>query len=47
MFWRQTLLLGNGQNVPVVVDGMLGAGVTPRDLILHIIGVVGTLRRVT
>jgi len=38
----QTLLLKRSKTMEVVVDGMLGAGVTPKDLILHIIGVVGT-----
>jgi 3-isopropylmalate/(R)-2-methylmalate dehydratase large subunit len=38
----QTLLLKRSKTMEVVVDGMLGAGVTPKDLILHIIGIVGT-----
>jgi len=38
----QTLLLKQSKSFEVIVDGMLGAGVTPKDLILHIIGVVGT-----
>jgi 3-isopropylmalate/(R)-2-methylmalate dehydratase large subunit len=38
----QTLLLKRSKTMEVVVDGMLGAGITPKDLILHIIGVVGT-----
>lgn len=37
----QTLLLKRSRTLEVVVDGMLGAGVTPKDLILHIIGVLG------
>ncbi len=38
----QTLLLKRSRTLEVVVDGVLGAGVTPKDLILHIIGVIGT-----
>lgn len=38
----QTLLLKRSLTLEVVVDGMLGAGVTPKDLILHIIGAIGT-----
>ena len=38
----QTLLLKRSKTLEVVVEGMLGAGVTPKDLILHIIGVIGT-----
>jgi len=38
----QTLLLKRSKTLEVVVDGMLGAGITPKDLILHIIGVIGT-----
>jgi 3-isopropylmalate/(R)-2-methylmalate dehydratase large subunit len=38
----QTLLLKQSKSFEVVVDGMLGTGITPKDLILHIIGVVGT-----
>lgn len=37
----QTLLLKRSRTLEVVVDGMLGAGITPKDLILHIIGVLG------
>lgn len=37
----QTLLLKRSKTLEVVVDGMLGAGITPKDLILHIIGVLG------
>ncbi|ANY19538.1 3-isopropylmalate dehydratase large subunit [Tsuneonella dongtanensis] len=38
----QTLLLRKSRTMEVRVDGQLGPGVTPKDLILHIIGVVGT-----
>lgn len=38
----QTLLLKRSKTFEVIVDGMLGKGVTAKDLILHIIGVVGT-----
>ena len=38
----QTLLLRKSQTMEVRVDGELGPGVTPKDLILHIVGVVGT-----
>ncbi|MET0251132.1 MAG: aconitase family protein, partial [Novosphingobium sp.] len=38
----QTLLLRRSQTMEVRVDGQLGPGVTPKDLILHIIGVIGT-----
>ena len=38
----QTLLLRKSQTMEVWVDGELGPGVTPKDLILHIVGVVGT-----
>jgi 3-isopropylmalate/(R)-2-methylmalate dehydratase large subunit len=38
----QTLLLRKSQTMEVRVDGQLGPGVTPKDLILHIVGVVGT-----
>ena len=37
----QTLLLKQSKTLEVVVEGMLGAGVTPKDLILHIVGVLG------
>lgn len=37
----QTLLLKRSKSFEVVVDGMLSEGVTPKDLILHIIGVIG------
>lgn len=38
----QTLLLAKAKNMRVKVDGILGPGVTSKDLILHIIGVIGT-----
>ena len=38
----QTLQLRRSKSMEVRVDGDLGPGVTPKDLILHIIGVIGT-----
>ena len=38
----QTLLLRPSKTMEVRVEGELGPGVTPKDLILHIIGVIGT-----
>ncbi|MEJ2761808.1 MAG: 3-isopropylmalate dehydratase large subunit [Gammaproteobacteria bacterium] len=38
----QTLSLKKSRNMRVNVDGELGPGVTAKDLILHIIGVIGT-----
>ena len=38
----QTLQLRRSKTMEVRVDGELGAGVTPKDLILHIIGIIGT-----
>jgi 3-isopropylmalate/(R)-2-methylmalate dehydratase large subunit len=38
----QTLQLKRSRTMEVRVDGELGPGVTPKDLILHIIGVIGT-----
>ncbi|WP_284124910.1 3-isopropylmalate dehydratase large subunit [Parerythrobacter aestuarii] len=38
----QTLQLKRSKTMEVRVEGDLGAGVTPKDLILHIIGVIGT-----
>ena len=38
----QTLLLQQSKTMEVRVEGLLGPGVTPKDLILHIIGVIGT-----
>ncbi|WP_109807177.1 3-isopropylmalate dehydratase large subunit [Sphingosinithalassobacter portus] len=37
----QTLLLTPSKTMEVRVDGVLGQGVTPKDVILHIIGVIG------
>lgn len=38
----QTLLLKQSKTMEVRVEGELNPGVTPKDLILHIIGIVGT-----
>lgn len=38
----QTLQLRQSKSMEVRVEGTLGPGVTPKDLILHIIGVIGT-----
>jgi len=38
----QTLLLRQAKTMEVRVEGDLGPGVTPKDLIMHIIGVIGT-----
>lgn len=38
----QTLLLKQSKSFEVRVDGQLGAGVTPKDVVLHVIGVIGT-----
>jgi len=38
----QTLLLKQSKTMEVMVEGELAPGVTPKDLVLHIIGVVGT-----
>ncbi len=38
----QTLLLTQSKTMEVRVEGDLGPGITPKDLILHIIGVIGT-----
>jgi 3-isopropylmalate/(R)-2-methylmalate dehydratase large subunit len=38
----QTLLLKRSKSMEVRVEGNLGPGITPKDLILHIIGVIGT-----
>ena len=38
----QTLLLAPSKTMAVEATGVLGPGVTPKDLILHIIGVIGT-----
>jgi 3-isopropylmalate/(R)-2-methylmalate dehydratase large subunit len=37
----QTLLLAPSKTMEIRVEGQLGAGVTPKDVILHIIGVIG------
>jgi 3-isopropylmalate/(R)-2-methylmalate dehydratase large subunit len=38
----QTLLLRQSKTMEVRVEGDLGLGVTPKDLIMHVIGVIGT-----
>lgn len=38
----QTLLLRRSKAMEVRVDGALGPGITPKDLILHIVGRIGT-----
>ncbi|MBS7670280.1 3-isopropylmalate dehydratase large subunit [Croceicoccus gelatinilyticus] len=38
----QTLLLKQSKTMEVRVEGKLGAGVTPKDVVLHVIGVIGT-----
>ena len=38
----QTLLLQPSKTMEVLVEGDLAPGVTPKDLILHVIGVIGT-----
>ena len=38
----QTLLLKRSKTMEVRVEGDLGPGITPKDLILHVIGVIGT-----
>jgi 3-isopropylmalate/(R)-2-methylmalate dehydratase large subunit len=38
----QTLLLRRSKTMEVRVDGALGPGITPKDLILHIVGAIGT-----
>jgi 3-isopropylmalate/(R)-2-methylmalate dehydratase large subunit len=38
----QCLVLRKARNMRITIDGTLGAGVTPKDLILNIIGVIGT-----
>ena len=38
----QTLLLRRSPTMEVRVEGALGPGVTPKDLILHVIGTIGT-----
>ena len=38
----QTLQLTRSKAMEIRVDGLLGPGISPKDLILHIIGVIGT-----
>jgi 3-isopropylmalate/(R)-2-methylmalate dehydratase large subunit len=38
----QTLLLKQSKTMEIRVDGQLGPGVTPKDVVLHIVGVIGT-----
>jgi len=38
----QTLLQKKGKNMRIAVEGELGPGVTSKDLVLHVIGVIGT-----
>lgn len=38
----QTLQLSRSKTMEIRVDGLLGPGISPKDLILHIIGVIGT-----
>jgi len=38
----QCLIQKKSKNMLIKVDGKLGAGVTPKDVVLHIIGVIGT-----
>ncbi|MEP5487096.1 MAG: 3-isopropylmalate dehydratase large subunit, partial [Parasphingorhabdus sp.] len=38
----QTLQLTRSKSMEIRVDGLLGPGISPKDLILHIIGVLGT-----
>ncbi|WP_144098508.1 3-isopropylmalate dehydratase large subunit [Croceicoccus sediminis] len=38
----QTLLLKQSKTMEVRVEGKLAAGVTPKDVVLHVIGVIGT-----
>jgi 3-isopropylmalate/(R)-2-methylmalate dehydratase large subunit len=38
----QCLVLRKARNMRIAVDGALGPGVTPKDLILHVIGLIGT-----
>lgn len=38
----QTLVQSKGKNMRVVVDGVLEAGVTSKDIVLHVIGNIGT-----
>lgn len=38
----QTLQLARSKSMEIRVEGLLGPGISPKDLILHIIGVIGT-----
>ncbi|WP_339693674.1 3-isopropylmalate dehydratase large subunit [uncultured Parasphingorhabdus sp.] len=38
----QTLQLTRSKTMEIRVDGLLGPGISPKDLILHIVGVIGT-----
>tara|TARA_R110000782_G_scaffold78276_8_gene155362 strand:- start:19152 stop:20591 length:1440 start_codon:yes stop_codon:yes gene_type:complete len=38
----QTLLLSPSKTMEIRVEGRLGPGVTPKDVILHVIGIIGT-----
>ena len=42
MLATQTLLQKPSKNMRITIDGALGDGVTSKDIILHIIGVIGT-----
>ena len=42
MLATQTLLQRKGKNMRITVDGELAVGVTSKDVILHIIGLIGT-----
>ena len=42
MLATQTLVQSKAKNMRVTVKGPLGFGVTSKDVILHIIGVIGT-----
>jgi len=42
VFATQTLLLKPSKTMEIRVEGDLGPGVTPKDVILHVIGVIGT-----
>jgi 3-isopropylmalate/(R)-2-methylmalate dehydratase large subunit len=38
----QTLILSQSKSLEVRVDGRLAPGITPKDVVLHVIGVIGT-----
>ena len=42
VFATQCLVMRKAKNMRITIEGALGRGVTPKDLILHIIGVIGT-----